>query len=170
MALAFKEWSYIVDALGKGKQSIILRKGGISEEGGDFVVKGTKFLLLPTLYHQAEEIIKPQWLPFLKGDKFNTPDNKAKILYYVEVVDAKLITDYSIVKKLDQYHAWKDEIIQERFNRWNKSVHLLVTQVFELLTPVEIEMTPEYAGCKSWVELKEEVEMLGKPILNKMII
>ncbi len=41
--LAFKEWSYIVTALGKGKQSIILRKGGISEENGDFELKGKEF-------------------------------------------------------------------------------------------------------------------------------
>ena len=169
MTLAFKEWSYIVDALGRGRQSIILRKGGIAEEGGDFMVKGKKFLLLPTLYHQAGEMIKPQWLPFLNGEKFNTEDT-IKILYYAEIVDTRLLTDYAVVKKLDQYHAWKDEIVQERFNRWNKSVHLLVLQVYELLTPVEITMTPEYSGCKSWVELKEEVEMIGKPVVNKMII
>jgi UDP-N-acetylglucosamine 2-epimerase (non-hydrolysing) len=30
---AFKEWAVVVDALGRGEQTLILRKGGIQEEG-----------------------------------------------------------------------------------------------------------------------------------------
>ncbi len=30
MRIAFKEWMIVVDALGRGEQIIILRKGGIS--------------------------------------------------------------------------------------------------------------------------------------------
>ena len=33
---AFKEWAIVVDALGRGRQSVILRKGGIAEGRGGF--------------------------------------------------------------------------------------------------------------------------------------
>jgi hypothetical protein len=170
MTLAFKEWSYIVDALGTGRQSIILRKGGISEDSDEFKLKGKKFVLLPTLFHQGKDHVKEQWLPFLKPERYHKSPEEVRIDYYAEVADSRIITDYDQVKKLSQYHAWTDDIIDERFNRWNKSVHLLIVQVFELVKPVEIFMRQEYGGCKSWVELEENIELIGKPVLNKNII
>jgi hypothetical protein len=170
MVLAFKEWSYIVDALGSGRQSIIIRKGGISEDGGDFSMKGKKFLLYPTLFHQAQDMIKPQWLPFLNGDKYHSTPDKVRIEYYAEVADSKIITDWDVIQKLNNWHAWKEEIIKERFNRWDKSVHLLVLQVYALVQPVELEILPEHGGCKSWIELDEPIDLIGKLVVNKTII
>lgn len=169
MTLAFKEWGYIVDALGKGKQSIIIRKGGISEEGGDFSVKGTKFLLLPTQYHQAREMIKPEWLGGLNGDQYQLGADKVRIAYYAEIAGSRIIRDWDILRKLDSQHAWKSEVIMERFNRWEKSAHLLILQVYELEQPFDLEMKPEYGGCKSWVELEENIEFRGKPVIYHLI-
>jgi hypothetical protein len=165
MTLAFKEWGYIVDALGKGKQSIIIRKGGISEDTPDFTIKGTKFLLFPTQFHQANEMIKSEWLPHLNGDQFQIGSDKIKILYFAEIAEAKLIKDFSTLEKLDAHHAWKKEVIQERFNRWEKSAYLLIVQIHKLFKPVEIELKPAYGGCKSWVELEENISMVGEPII-----
>lgn len=169
MTLAFKEWSYIVDALGKGRQNIILRKGGIAEDDGEFMVKGNKFLLLPTLFHQAKELIKESWLPFLDGKKYHSPEGKVRIEFFAEIADNKLISDWDLIKKLSPYHAWKEPIIEERFNRWDKIVHLLIVQVYKLKEPLTIEMLPEYTGCKSWVELPD-VRLEGKAVVNKTII
>jgi hypothetical protein len=169
MTLAFKEWSYIVDALGKGRQNIILRKGGIAEEEGDFEVKGKKFLLFPTLFHQARENIKESWLPFLDGDKYHVQDGKVRLEYFAELADKKLISDWNVIKKLSPFHAWKESIVEERFNRWDKNVHLLIVQIYKLQNPLVIEMLPEYAGCKSWIELPE-VALEGKVVVNKTII
>lgn len=166
MALAFKEWGYIVDALGKGKQSIIIRKGGISEDTPDFTIKGTKFLLFPTQFHQAHEMIKSEWLPHLNGDQYQiASENKVKILYYAEIAEAKLIKDFSVLDKLNEHHAWKKEVIEERFNRWEKSAHLLIVQIHKLFKPAEIELKPQYGGCKSWVELEENIQLVGEPVI-----
>jgi len=170
MTPAFKEWSFIVDALGKGKQSLILRKGGISEDTGDFELKGKKFLLFPTLFHQAEQMIKPQWLPFLDGNHFHPSHDKVKIKYYAEVADSKIINDWTVISKLNQWHAWKEEVIRERFERWNKSINLLIIQTYELPQEIELEVLPQYGGCKSWVDIETEIELIGKPIINKTII
>ena len=52
MTYALKEWAIVVDALIRGEQIIVLRKGGISEGPGGFKVDQPEFLLFPTLFHQ----------------------------------------------------------------------------------------------------------------------
>ena len=57
MRNAFKEWAIVVEALGRGEQIVILRKGGIREDRRGFQVEHSEFLLLPTLYHQQRESV-----------------------------------------------------------------------------------------------------------------
>ena len=49
MRTAFKEWAIVVDALGRGAQILILRKGGLREGSGGFRLEQRQFLLFPTL-------------------------------------------------------------------------------------------------------------------------
>jgi hypothetical protein len=171
MALAFKEWGCIVDALGKGKQSIILRKGGIDEDGsGDFELKDKKFILYPTLFHQSDEMIKPSWKPFLNDTRFHTIPDKVEIKYYVHVADVQVITDWEQLKKLEAFHAWNEEVIKERFERWGNSIHLLIVQVCAFGASFSLDILPEYGGCKSWIEIDIPIEFIGRPIVNKSII
>lgn len=169
MTTAFKEWALIVDALGSGKQNIILRKGGIVEEDGDFSLKSKKFVLFPTQFHQTNEQIKESWRPFLDGNKYQVDQNHIRVEYYVEVADSKIISDWETLKKLENFHAWSEDVVKEKFDRWEKSVHLLIIQVFQLLEPHTIELKPEYSGCKSWIELEEDIDLSGKPVLNPEI-
>lgn len=166
MTTAFKEWALIVDALGSGRQNIILRKGGIIEEGGEFELKSKKFLLFPTQFHQTNELIKEAWRPFLDGSKYQPDPSSVRLEYFVEVADSRVITDWETLMKLHNYHAWTEDVVKERFNRWEKSVSMLVVQVFQLLEPIIIELRPEYSGCKSWIEIDEDIELIGKPVLN----
>ena len=59
MRIAFKEWMIVVNALGRGEQIIILRKGGISEGHDGFRAEHSRFLLFPTLFHQQRESVVP---------------------------------------------------------------------------------------------------------------
>lgn len=169
MALAFKEWSFIVDALGKGYQSIILRKGGISEEEGEFTLKGKKFLLFPTLYHQAKEHIKPEWLQRLDGTRFHPGQETVKIEYFAEVIEKRIVKDWDTLQRFEKEHAWTEEIVKERFNRWEKSVHLLLVQIYKLNNPFELELKPEYEGCKSWIQLDINDNFEGQAVINEKI-
>ena len=169
MALVFKEWSCIVDALGKGLQSLILRKGGISEEEGRFTLKGNKFLLMPTLFHQAEQMVKSEWLPKLDGSRFYKNPNEITIEYYAEVAMQKLISNWATVQKLDPQHAWKEAVIAERFRRGEQNVSLIIVQVYKLQNPLTLQLLPEYGGCKSWIEIAEDVNLIGTPIVYEKI-
>src|SRR5262245_66379313 len=59
MNTAFKEWAAICQALGQGRQSVLLRKGGIVEPGGAFRVEHREFLLFPTYLHQSADNLVP---------------------------------------------------------------------------------------------------------------
>ncbi|MCU0429585.1 MAG: DUF1802 family protein [Cytophagaceae bacterium] len=168
--LALKEWSGIVDVLGKGKQSIVLRKGGIAEDNDQFDVKGKTFLLFPTQFHEAEKHLKPQWHPFMNGERF-FQEGLTRIQYYATLAHYEVLKDWEKVHKLDSWHAWTEETIRERYERWNASIALLVLQVFELNTPLVIDAgLPAYSGCKSWVEVEAEGNFLGKEVINKTIL
>ena len=45
----------MVDALGRGEQIVILRKGGIAEGRGGFRAEHDRFWLFPTRFHQQSE-------------------------------------------------------------------------------------------------------------------
>ena len=59
--MALKEWAVTVEALDKGGQILLLRKGGIREEGRDFRVLHPEFLLYPSYEHQKKELLKESY-------------------------------------------------------------------------------------------------------------
>ena len=58
--VALKEWSLALRAIREGRQTILLRKGGIVEETGAFDVVSDRFILFPTFYHQDPEILRAE--------------------------------------------------------------------------------------------------------------
>ena len=93
---ALKEWATIVKALENGKQTIILRKGGILETASGFEIIAKKFLLFPTWEHQEIKHVKPEYHNLLN----QTLDNKPKegyntITSIAEVLDHKDISSVS---------------------------------------------------------------------------
>ena len=50
-SVGFKEWAVVCEAMGRGRQSIILRKGGIAEGREGFSFKYPEFFLFPTWFH-----------------------------------------------------------------------------------------------------------------------
>ena len=51
-SIGFKEWSLVCEALGRGMQSVILRKGGIAEGREGFSFRHREFFLFPTFFHE----------------------------------------------------------------------------------------------------------------------
>ena len=153
--IAFKEWSKVVQALGVGKQKIILRKGGIIEENDTFSVKEKEFLLLPTLYHQQDEKVKKSWLKTVGDEDIYYEDTyKVWIHFEAKVQEVKEITSWDELKALEHLHVWNEEVIRERYNRWQEhQVTLLRVAVNKLETPILLDLLPAHGGCKSWIEI-----------------
>jgi hypothetical protein len=153
--IAFKEWAVVVDALGQGEQVLILRKGGIREERGEFHVDHREFWLFPTQYHEAEQSIIPSKRPTLQHIAASAPKDAVDIEFYVVVDTTVRITDFTRVKQLQGRHIWGERALQERFQFGRETgLHALVVRAYRRQSPGRFPMRESYGGCKSWVELE----------------
>jgi hypothetical protein len=169
MRVAFKEWSIVVDALGRGAQIIILRKGGISEGRRGFQVEHSKFVLFPTCFHQQRASVLPSaQLRFDEiAPKFPEPDT-VRLEYFAEIISWRRLDTLAVAERLRGQHIWRDEVIAQRFD-WGKekNIHALALRVCRLSPAVELPMLADYGGCKSWIELANDIETEGAtPVLN----
>jgi len=165
-----KEWATIIKALENGKQTIILRKGGILETASGFNVESKKFLLFPTWEHQETKHVKPEFHGFLKNVLDNKPDEGFnKISSYAEVLDEKDIETKTIIDKLSEFHVWSDSYIEERRN-WKPEKPLKVVFLRTYKIPeIKIALKPEFEGCKSWIELNSN-QISGQSVLTDLEI
>ncbi|MGA9172386.1 MAG: DUF1802 family protein [Thermoactinomyces sp.] len=168
--IALKEWAVIVEALGEGKQILVMRKGGIAEETRHFEVRSDRFFLYPAYEHQKEELLKPEY----KGEIAKTlqswsPEQKtATIKYFAELYEDIEVMDEEALFRLAPHHIWTNDFAHERL-KWKKKLplHLLLLRVYRLDQPVQIPVRPEYLGCKSWHEVPEELaEYSGEPVME----
>lgn len=169
MRIAFKEWAVVVDALGRGDQIVILRKGGISEGRRGFQIEHHRFLFFPTLFHQQRDSVLPA--AQRRYDEIAPDLPKPDVLrleYFGEVADARNLDSLAAAERLRGQHIWRDEVIAERFD-WGRTqnIHALALRVFRLPCRVELPMREGYGGCKSWIEVEREVETAGAtPVLD----
>jgi hypothetical protein len=160
MRAAFKEWAIVVDALGRGEQIIILRKGGISEGRGGFKMEHQRFWLFATRFHQQREsVTAAAQRRFDQIAPLFPASNVVRLEYFAEAVDAIKLGSLEAVEALRGQHIWRDELIGSRFD-WgrDKAVYALAVRVFRLAKAIELPMRDEYGGCKSWIELERDVE------------
>jgi hypothetical protein len=146
--IAFKEWSLVCDALGEGRQSIILRKGGIAEGRSGFSWKYDEFALFPTHFHEQQQALRG-----VEGIEWPQPDLTQHTIALTAKVEFKLLlTDWAQVMALMPYHSWTEEMLRERFDyTGDGTISLAVLRVFRLAQPLAFPDAPGYGGCRSWV-------------------
>jgi hypothetical protein len=159
MRHAFKEWAVIVDALMRGQQIIILRKGGLIEGPGGFQVEQPEFLLFPTLFHQQRQAVLPEAQARFDEIAHLMPGpDEVRLECFARVEAWQRLETLAAAYALRGLHVWRDDVIAERFD-WghDKQIHVMALRVFRLAAPVELPMRESYAGCKSWIELAGDI-------------
>lgn len=157
--LALKEWSIICKALEDGNQTILLRKGGILEYKKGFEIRQKAFLLFPTLEHQAEEYLQSKYLQtydlLLRGNKSEYIQNKANtVLVQARIEAIQEFHDHEMLPKLEKYHIWNEKYVNMRMNyNPKKPMNALLLRIYKLPQPILIDVKPEWAGCKSWIDI-----------------
>lgn len=168
MRIAFKEWAIVVDALGGGRQIVILRKGGIHEGRGGFTMDHREFVLFPTRFHQQRESVLPEAQVRFDAIAPNFPDASVVRLEFVARVEAwHRLESLADAERLRGQHIWRDEVIAERFH-WGRdqAIYACAVRVLRLPVVMELPVLPEYGGCKSWIELAHEIPLEGaEPVL-----
>jgi hypothetical protein len=167
--IALKEWAVTVHALAQGQQILLLRKGGIHEEGKDFRVIHREFLLYPTYEHQREDLLKPHYQPALRQLLAHAPGRDTiTFSHFAQVSELAQIEDQEKVDALAPYYIWTAAYAQSRLH-WKPMLPLsiMLLRVYRMEQPVTVPFIPEYGGCKSWVDVIPRVA-LGRlePVLS----
>jgi hypothetical protein len=168
MRFAFKEWAVIAEALAMGRQAIILRKGGIAEVGGEFRPEHDRFWIYPTYVHQQETGIKPSAVSLLEQVRAaRPPAGIVRLSHYGEVAGVFDVRRPDLLESIDPMHLWSPETIRSRFEYRRPGIFLLPVRVYRAERPLERIETEAFAGCKSWVDLGEDVPVAGSvPVLG----
>ncbi len=157
--LALKEWSIVCRALENGRQSILLRKGGILEYKEGFEISQKIFLLYPTLEHQSREYLQQDYLqeielllrnngPNFDQDKINT------ITILARIEGMQEFNDETKLSKLEKYHIWNEKYVNMRMSyNPKKPMNALLLRIYKLPEPISVKVNPEWAGCKSWINI-----------------
>src|SRR5438445_6371902 len=122
----FKEWSLVCDALGRGRQSVILRKGGIAEGRGGFSFRHREFFLFPTFFH--EQIAKVR----IAAADIPAPGSTIAIRWYAKVERALRIDSLAIAEALAPLHILSAEVVRERFGCKGDELNVAFVRVFEI--------------------------------------
>ena len=159
--IALKEWAVTVKALDQGEQVLLLRKGGIREEGRDFRVLYPEFLLYPTFEHQREELLKEKYHRDLSRVLAEAPPGDTiTFSHWAKVEEVIELMEQEKVDTLAPLHIWTDDYAQKRLH-WKPRhpLSIMLMRLYRLEEPKTVPYLPTYSGCKSWVELSDDVPL-----------
>ena len=148
----------MVHALLDGRQTVLLRKGGIHERR--FTVTASRFLLFPTVAHTHAERVRPEHRDLLDAAAADSTDKAVTIRAGARVIAAVEVNRRDNLEKIAPLHIWTAESVRcDRLDfRPKHRLTVLVVQASPLARPLRLQRTPEYAGCTSWVQLPIDPE------------
>lgn len=154
--VALKEWAVVCRALELGIQTVLLRKGGISEPGGVFRCEHEEFWLYPTRFHQGPDALTAAGAALLS--EIETPADPAlvpiSVLAKVQAV-SRLSSPDELAPFLDR-QILSPETALQRFHYKRPELFAIEVTCQRIETPFFVRETPEMAGCHSWVRLDTE--------------
>jgi hypothetical protein len=154
---ALKEWSAAVHAMLDGRQTVLLRKGGIGEKRFRVPadVDAQRFLLFPTVAHSHTDRVRPEHRELLAPAAADSTEDTLTLRAGARVVAAVEVNRPDAISELEPMHIWTAESVQaDRLDfRPKHRLTVLIVSVSPLAAPLRIDRTPQYAGCTSWVDL-----------------
>jgi hypothetical protein len=141
---ALKEWASVIDALDRGEQVVLIRKGGLADP--HFGLEADRFYLFPTNYHDAGG-----------GEPTHVP-----ITHWAEVVRTWQVRDLDTLYRLQPLVAMDRATLETRYKfRPDQAINVIAVRAWRLAKPANVKMSEEYAGCRSWVSVDEEIDVDG---------
>lgn len=166
---ALKEWALVCRALADGRQTLLIRKGGIEEIKAGFQVFHRDFWLFPTYVHQkAADLVPAVHEEFAEVQATQPPAGTIALQLYATVEDAVKVVDLERVRSLEDCHILSWECVASRFHYRNKpGVHVMTVRVYRRPTVLTLQNSPHYDGCISWVDLEMPLGTEGcTPVLS----
>ncbi|HVJ87377.1 MAG TPA: DUF1802 family protein [Caulifigura sp.] len=157
-SIALKEWAAVCLALIEGRQSLLVRKGGIAEGAGGFRFEHNEFWLFPTQFHQsAEQVADPARDLVRRVESQAPPPGRLHLSAYAEVRAVAFVEDESRLDELAGWHVMSSKVVRERFHYQRPGLFIAAVEVFQQSQIVDLADQVRYAGCHSWVQLERAI-------------
>ncbi|NYB51766.1 MAG: DUF1802 family protein [Methanobacteriaceae archaeon] len=150
------EWNATVEALGQGKQSILIRK---------YKTNLQEFILYPTISYALKEgsldSFKKEYQSFVEENALPTIDDKKMEIKYYARLEAIIEKPITRIGGLSKFHIWTNDHVKSYLH--NKKGFVWILRVHKLKEPIMAERT---RGMR-YANLLEEVSLEGiKPVLS----
>ena len=162
-SIGFKEWALVCEALGRGEQSILIRKGGIAEGRKGFAFKHREFFLFPTFFHEQVEKVRA-----LGAVLPQPPERQVEIRFFAKMEASRVITSWDTAAALEPLHILAAEVVRERFGYDEApGVRVAFVRVFRLRSPWRFADERRFGGCRSWLQLPDAPrDAVLEPVLS----
>ena len=157
---ALKEWATVLEALARGEQWVLIRKGGLIEPDGGFDVVQPWFVFYPTFEHQAVRYLRPEYQGyFASAAQHRAPDGCVRFNLCGLAVRTVQSADGGLVERLRRFHIYNEDFLIQRMKcQPQEPLTVVVVRTSRLVEPCQVPVAAAYAGCKSWVQLDAPVD------------
>jgi hypothetical protein len=148
---ALKEWAIVCRDLADGRQTLLIRKGGIEEIKAGFQVFHRDFWLFPTYVHQnATDLVPAVHAEFEEVQAALPPAGTIPFQLYATTEDVVKMMDLARLRSLEGYHILSWDCVASRFQYRNKpGVHVMTVRVHRRQSVITLQNTTAYEGCVS---------------------
>ena len=164
-----KEWATVLEAMARGEQLVLIRKGGLIEPSSGFELIAPAFVFYPTFEHQAVRFLREPFSSYFDQARgHRAPEGHVRFDLVGLAVRSVASQTADVVQRLAASHIYNEEFLIQRL-KWQPKQPLMVVVVrtFRLAQPVQVSVPPHYAGCTSWVALDHAVSLDGaQPVLT----
>ena len=149
------EWNATLEALGQGKQTILIRKYGTTLN---------EFLLYPTVSYANKDGIldsfQGKYKPFVENNLLPAKEDKKYEIKYYAKVDEVIEKSSSRIGAFNKFHIWTRDHVKNYLN--GKKAEIWILRVYELDEP---QFLSRNRGMK-YANVDKSVELKGKPVLT----
>ena len=145
------EWNATIEALGQGKQTILIRKYGTTLN---------EFLLYPTVSYALKDKVLDSFQDkeFAKSNLLPTGDNPYEVKYYATVEEV-IEKPSNRIGAFNKFHIWTRDHVKKYLGREKAKIWIL--RVYELDKPQMLKRT---RGMR-YANVDKPVKLEGKPVI-----
>lgn len=148
------EWNATIEALGQGKQTILIRKYGTTLN---------EFLLYPTISYANKEDILDSFQEdsrnFVKDNLLPAGENRTYEVKYYATVEEVIDKSSTRIGAFNKFHIWTREHVKDYLGR--KEAKIWILRVYELDEP---QMLKRSNGML-YANVDKTVKLEGKPVI-----
>ena len=147
------EWNATIEALGHGKQTILIRKYGTTLK---------KFLLYPTIsYANNEDILESfRDKQFAKNNLLPNGENGTYEIKYYAIVKEIIKKPSSRIDSFNKFHIWTKAHVKNYLD--GDLAQIWILRVYKLDKPLRLNRT---RGMR-YANVEKPVKLQGKPVLS----